>query len=68
MSGFDDIRVGKSFADLRLDAAEWIAEHGTDELVRQLRDAVAAERRVKLWTVNVLILLEHIDRLEKRRP
>jgi len=55
-----------TFANLRLDAAAWIAEHGTDALVAELRRAIANERRIKLGTTNVLILLAHIDRLEAR--
>jgi hypothetical protein len=54
------------FVQFRLEVAEWIAEHGTDALVAELRKAVADERRVKLGTTNVLILLSHIDKLEAR--
>jgi len=54
----------KTWADYELGAAAWIAEHGTDALVKELRQAVADRRRIRLGTTNVLILLAYIDKLE----
>lgn len=52
------------FYDCEKQAKKYIAEHGSQALVDELRDAVKSKRRVKLGTPNALILLAHIDRLE----
>jgi hypothetical protein len=53
------------FADCEQQAREWISKHGTDALVKELRQARTNRRRIKLATPNTLILLAHIDRLEE---
>ncbi len=42
----------------------WIAQHGTQKLVDELREALADHRTVKLGTANTIILMHHIERLE----
>lgn len=54
----------EAFSHSTRQANDWIAEHGTDPLVEELRQARADRRRMRLGTVNTLILLHHIDRLE----
>ena len=54
----------EAFQDCRRQANEWLRDHSTDELVAELRSARDARRRMKVGTINVLLLLEHIDRLE----
>lgn len=54
----------EAFGNSERQANLWIAEHGTDALVAELREAREGRRRVRLGTTNTLILLAHIDRLE----
>lgn len=54
----------EAFADCQRQATAWITKHGTDALVEELRAARADRRRIKLGTINTLVLLQHIDRLE----
>ena len=58
------IRNEDVFFDCQEQAREWIAKHGTQALVDELREAREQRRRIKLGTPNTLILLAHIDRLE----
>lgn len=54
----------EAFFDASRKASRWIGEHGTGELVEQLRDARKHKRRIRLGAINALVLLAHIDRLE----
>lgn len=45
-------------------ANNWMREHRTDELVGELKKARADHRPIRLGTINALILLAHIERLE----
>lgn len=54
----------EAFSDAKRQARAWIDEHGTDALVKDLRAARGECRRIRLGTINALVLLEHIDRLE----
>lgn len=56
----------EAFADCARQANEWMAKHGgTDALVAELRQARDGRRRMRLSTISTLILLTHIDRLER---
>lgn len=52
------------FADCVRQANAYIEGTGTDALVAELRTAREGRRRVKLGTINTLVLLAHIDRVE----
>jgi hypothetical protein len=52
------------FATQLAQARKWIAEHGTESLVEELREAQRQKRQMKLGTINVLVLLAHIDCLD----
>lgn len=54
----------EAFYDCDRQAREWMAANGTDQLVTELRKAREDRRRVRCGTINTLILLAHIDRLE----
>lgn len=54
----------EAFSDAERQANRWISEHGTDALVKELREARANYKRMRIGTINTLILLNHIDRLE----
>jgi len=54
----------EAFADATRQANAWIAKHGTQELVDELRKAADDRRAIRLGTINVLIILEHVKRLE----
>lgn len=54
----------EAFASCEAQMLAWLRDHTTDELVEQLRAARKDRRRVRLGTINTLVLLEHIDRLE----
>lgn len=57
----DELEV---FSNCQRQAKEYIAKEGTQKLVDELRKARADHRRMKVGTINILVLLEHIDRLE----
>lgn len=54
----------EAFADAQRQALRWVEKNGTDALVAELQEARQQHRRVKLGTINTLVLLAHIDRLE----
>lgn len=54
----------EAFSNAERQANQWIREKGTDSLVAELRRARDERRRMRVHTINCLILLEHIDRLE----
>lgn len=54
----------EAFADAQRAANTAIKRDGTQPLVDELRQARSDRRRMKLGTINTLILLAHIDRLE----
>jgi hypothetical protein len=45
-------------------AQDWIAKNGTQALVDELAEAFAEHRMVRLGTINTIVLMEHISRLE----
>lgn len=59
----DELEV---FAQCERDARAWVAKHGSGALVAELREARAGRRRVKVGTPNTLVLLMHIDDLERK--
>lgn len=52
------------FAACQRQANDYISSSGSDQLVAELRQAVAKQRTIRMGTINTLILLHHIDRLE----
>lgn len=54
----------EAFSDCTRQANKYMREHGTDKLVAELRKARDEHRRMKLATINTLVLLKHIDKLE----
>lgn len=54
----------EAFAACQTQANKYMKEKGTDELVKYLRQARLDRRPVKMGTINTLVLLAHIDRLE----
>lgn len=52
------------FASAERQARKWIAEHGTDSTVADIRECRQEHRRIRIGTASALVLLEHIDRLE----
>lgn len=54
----------EAFGNAERQANAYIAKKGTQSLVDELRDAINERRRVRLGTINTIVLLRHIDRLE----
>lgn len=54
----------EAFHNAARQANEYIAKDGSQALVDELRRAREAQRRMKIGTINTLVLLHHIDRLE----
>lgn len=52
------------FADANRQALEYIKKTGSQQLVTELKECRDQQRRMKLGTINTLVLLHHIDRLE----
>lgn len=53
------------FADCERQARDYIGRHGSAALVAELREAREGRRRVRIATPNTLVLLAHIDELER---
>lgn len=53
-----------AFSEAMGQANRYIAETGTQALVNELRAAIEDRRRIRLGTVNTIVLLRHIERLE----
>jgi hypothetical protein len=54
----------EAFSNCMKQANAYIRSEGTDALVADLRRARDERRRMKVATINCLVLLHHIDRLE----
>lgn len=53
-----------AFSECEQQANAYIKREGTQKLVSELREAIEDRRRIRLGTVNTIVLLRHIERLE----
>ena len=54
----------EAFASCQRQADDYIKREGTQKLVDELRQAVVDHRRVRCGTINTIVLIKHIERLE----